>query len=267
MSLNNRISDEEGVSEVLGYILIFGIVVAAIGIIVAFGYPTINSAKDSANFQKNQNSMQLLVTDLSEIAKGPIRGAGPSMTKSFDIQTGSLKINTTSTPIEVFKNGDLIYSGRVGEIKYRFNQKILSIENNGFFAKSRGSNSSSCLIRPPIQFDSLNSSKAYINFHIINLTGESGEFSGIKEIKFSNSDFNIIHETGINSTTSNFTISLKTNYVGGWERVFEDKLQDQGIDYKIIKGSDYIILIVSNTESSDDIFLNVFETKMNVDIK
>ncbi len=267
MICNNLFKEEKGVSEVLGYILIFGIVITSISIVVVFGFPTLNTARDSADFQKNKNQMQILRSELHELSRGPLRGGGLVFSKQFSIQKGVLGISTKNSMMEIYKDGSLIYSGYIGEINYTFTQKVVGYQNNGLFTKSLGASSSYYLSRPPLQCDLMNSSDAYINFNVINLTGDSTSFSGVKEISFTNNDFNIISESNSSPSTSSFSIVLETNYVTGWESSFNTKLSGKGINYSITTSSEEINITVTNTPNENDIYLNVYETKIGVDVR
>lgn len=267
MTLNNLIQNEEGVSEVLGYILIFGIVVTSVGIVVAFGFPTLNTARDSTDFQKNKNKLTILQNDLSEISNGPIRGDGLHLNRIFNIESGSLELNPSKANLEVYKNDSLIYEASIGEMRYLFNKKILAIQNDGLFSKSVGTSSSSYLAKPLFYADMMNSSTAYINFHIINFSGQSTEFSGTQEVYFDNKDFDVIAEAGNTSETSKVTINLSTNYIGGWEKAFNDQLEDTGMDYAITKNQNSITLEITNTPDQNDIYLNVYESEINFGLR
>ncbi|PTD93644.1 hypothetical protein C9439_06225 [archaeon SCG-AAA382B04] len=259
----NLTNNQEGVSKVLGYILIFAIVITSVGIVVTFGFPMLNTARDSVDFQKNKNKLKILQNDLSELSMGPIRGGGLSINRLFNIETGSLELNSTKANLKVYKNESLIYENSIGEIKYLFNNKIISIQNNGLFSKSKGTTSSTYLMMPPFFGEMMNSSSAYINFHIINFSGESTTFSGTREIYFKNKDFNIVTEAGNVSETSNLTINLETNYVGGWEKAFRNQLEDTNMNYSITRTADNITLRITNTSDKNDILLNVYESKIN----
>ncbi|MDD1694278.1 MAG: hypothetical protein LUQ71_06095 [Methanoregula sp.] len=114
---------DAGVSEAIGFILIFSIVIAGIGLVTLYGYPLLLNQQTNANERIMEKNMIVLQNDVKSLAYKTV----PYKETSLKIDGGSLTVyNTTSTPavskidiqecgggnvyVSAFQSGDLRYS-------------------------------------------------------------------------------------------------------------------------------------------------------------
>ena len=85
--------DDSGVSESLGYILVFAIVLTGIAGIVFFGVTMLNDAKDRNNFQNVEQGLTVVQSDLKRVAmeKAPVK------TTKMHVEGGVLSTNFSSS--------------------------------------------------------------------------------------------------------------------------------------------------------------------------
>ncbi|MDP2796214.1 MAG: hypothetical protein Q8N94_01720, partial [Methanoregula sp.] len=92
---NNRISCTAGVSESIGFLLIFTIVIAGIGLVTLYGYPMLLKQQTSADEQIMQKNMIVLQNDVKSLAYKTV----PYKETSLKIGGGALTVyNSTYTP-------------------------------------------------------------------------------------------------------------------------------------------------------------------------
>jgi hypothetical protein len=118
---NNRVSCTSGVSESIGFLLIFTIVIAGIGLVTLYGYPMLLKQQTSADEQIMEKNMIVLQNDVKSLAYKTI----PYKETSLKIGGGVLTVyNSTYTPasssikiydsstvyVDAFRSGDLMYS-------------------------------------------------------------------------------------------------------------------------------------------------------------
>ena len=58
---------ESGVSETVGFIIIFGIVMTGIGLVTLYGYPMLLQQQAEANVKNMQKTMIVLQTDINSL--------------------------------------------------------------------------------------------------------------------------------------------------------------------------------------------------------
>jgi hypothetical protein len=118
---NNRISCTAGVSESIGFLLIFTIVIAGIGLVTLYGYPMLLKQQTSADEQIMEKNMIVLQNDVKSLAyktvpykETSLKIGGGALTVYNSIYTpasSSIKIYDTSTVyVDAFRSGDLMYS-------------------------------------------------------------------------------------------------------------------------------------------------------------
>ncbi len=92
---HNTRSNDKGVSESIGFMLIFGIVIAGIGLVTLYGYPLLIQQQVSADEKIMEKNMIVLQNDLKSLAYKTV----PFKETSLKIGGGSLTVyNSSYTP-------------------------------------------------------------------------------------------------------------------------------------------------------------------------
>jgi hypothetical protein len=212
--------DDNGVSESLGYILVFAIVLTGIAGIVFFGVTMLNDAKDRNNFQNVEQGLTVVQSDLKRVAmeKAPLK------TTKLHVEGGVLSTNFSSSSIRVDFNG-YVYDNETGNITYYSNSglKMMSIEDGGLW-QSYGGPLSDLGIAPPRIFSSPENDAIVIN--VIRLNGTDSAFSG-------SGTANLIMEyvgnrvyTYTSLVPGDMTITVKTAYPNAWARFLVESITD-----------------------------------------
>ena len=89
---NNRISCTAGVSESIGFLLIFTIVIAGIGLVSLYGYPMLLKQQTSADEQIMEKNMIVLQNDVKSLAYKTV----PYKETSLKIGGGALTVYNSS---------------------------------------------------------------------------------------------------------------------------------------------------------------------------
>jgi len=63
----NRIKPDLGVSETIGYIILFGITITGIGLVTLYGYPALVNAQADANIRNMERNMIVLQSDVNSL--------------------------------------------------------------------------------------------------------------------------------------------------------------------------------------------------------
>ncbi len=212
--------DNKAVSESLGYILIFAIVLTGIAGIVFFGVTMLNDAKDRNNFQNVEQGMTVVQSDMKRVAleKAPMK------TTKMHVEGGVLSTNFSSSSLRMDFNG-YVYDNETGNITYYSNSglKMLSIEDGGLW-QSSGGPLSDLGIAPPRIFSSPENDAIVIN--VIRLSGTDSAFSG-------SGTANLVMEyvgnrvyTYTSPVPGDMTITINTAYPNAWARFIQDTITD-----------------------------------------
>jgi hypothetical protein len=210
--------DDIGVSESLGYILVFAIVLTGIAGIVFFGVTMLNDAKDRNNFQNVQQGLTVVQSDLKRVAmeKAPVK------TSKLHVEGGSLSTNFSFSSLRVDFNGN-VYDNKTGDITYTSNTglKTLSIEEGGLWM-SYGGPPGDLGIAPPRIFSSPENNAIVINVIRLNGTDSAFATSGTTNLVMEYLGNRVYTYTAPPNT--DLTITVNTIYPNAWGRFIQDSI-------------------------------------------
>ena len=95
-------SEDEAVSETLGYILIFTIVLTCIAFILLTGNGVLSNAKSQNNFKSMEQGFSVLNSDLKQVA---LEGS-PVKTTRIHMEGGSISATNDTNRLTVVFNGN-----------------------------------------------------------------------------------------------------------------------------------------------------------------
>jgi hypothetical protein len=125
--------DERAVSETIGFILIFAIVLTCIGIILLYGNQVLNVTKNENNFQSIQQGFIVLQSDLQQVSLGQ----APVKTSTIHLEDGTVFFNQAKGHLTIKDNGTSTeyYNDNTGWITYSSStdRSQVSIENGGLW--------------------------------------------------------------------------------------------------------------------------------------
>ena len=227
------LKSESAVSEVIGFILIFSIVMLAISAIYAVGYPTIQSSKENAQFQNMEQSFMVLQSNINTVAFGQ----APVRTLKTSLGGGSLTVYPDAEWIEI----DVSATGYnrnvpIGAIEYEKNGRSIAYVGGGVWEKYPAG--SAIKVSEPRIFVHEDNGNRTVSVSIINISSENGISSvggeGAASVtvrsKTSPSPLNIIYSPG------NVTINVTSYYADAWGRYFNESKKAGFIDVVTVAG-------------------------------
>ncbi|MDO9034503.1 MAG: hypothetical protein Q7U51_04800 [Methanoregula sp.] len=169
---NNRVSCTAGVSESIGFLLIFTIVIAGIGLVTLYGYPMLLKQQTSADEQIMEKNMIVLQNDVKSLAYKTV----PYKETSLKIGGGALSLyNSSYTPassaIKIYDQNNIVYenSFQSGDLLYSSDSAGTDISlQNGAVVKRQHSEPGSVMLAEPRWFYDSDTKTMVINF--VNLT-------------------------------------------------------------------------------------------------
>jgi hypothetical protein len=141
---------EDAVSEAIGFILIFSLVMMGIGLITLYGYPILLEQQSNANVRNMERDMIVLQNDMKSLVYKNV----PYKETSLQVSGGALSVYdyaSTKPSITIyvndvkkifeFKYGQLIYESDAGE-------SIIALENGAVFTRMEFQEGSAMLAEP-----------------------------------------------------------------------------------------------------------------------
>jgi hypothetical protein len=169
---------EKGVSESIGFILIFSIMMAGIGLVTLYGYPLLMQQQSNANEQIMEKNMIVLQNDLKSLVYKTV----PYKESALSVGGGSLTIyNVSTTPaiftIDITNCGSTHYGTPFmsGDLRYSSNSAgtDISLQNGAVVLRpqvSMGSINGSAMLAQPRWFYDNQTNTLVINLMSFNST-------------------------------------------------------------------------------------------------
>jgi type II secretory pathway pseudopilin PulG len=219
----NFLQSESAVSEVVGFIFVFSIVMLAISVIYAVGYPAIQSSKENTQFQNMEQSFMVLQSNINTVAFGH----APGRTLETSLGSGSITVNSSKGDIIVKQQGTPgieWYNGPLGAIEYEKEGRRIAYEGGGVW-KKYPAGAALKLSGPRIFVHNTSTGNRTVFVSIINISSENGissvggegTASVVVRSKTSTYPLNIT-----SFGEDNVEIIVKSDYADAWGRYFED---------------------------------------------
>jgi hypothetical protein len=220
---NNQRSNDRGVSESIGFLLIFTIVIVGIGLVTLYGYPLLLKQQVSADEKIMEKNMIVLQNDIKSLAYKTV----PYKETSLKIGSGSLTIYNSSYNPSIFTMDLTDPAGisylsnpfQSGELRYESvsAQTDISLQNGAVLLRPRLDSGSVMLSEPRWFYDEPTKTMVInlINFTSDNLMGREG----IGTIRMNLGEYNYISITpGV--VRLKYTPNSATDYSIAWDNYF-----------------------------------------------
>ena len=217
-----------GVSEVVGYLLVFSIVVTIVSVIYASGMPMVERTKENSALQSMETVFITLQSNIKKVAlaQSPVR------TMKLNLIKGSISANKIAGNITV--NGKPI---QFGNIEYTLGARKMIYENGAVIESTPGG---SIIVSDPPIFFTNSSGKAHVFISVINASGTFSAGGGIAEMSMRqdnpDNDTRVIYNGTVDYDYVN--ISINSSYAHAWslflnnsyKKTFGNSPDDAGFD-------------------------------------
>ena len=210
------LKSESAVSEVVGFILVFSIIMLAIGVIYAVGYPSIQSSKENTQFQNMEQSFMVLQSDIKMVAFDQ----APVKTMKTSLGGGSLTVNSSKGHIKVENATEIWYDDTVGAIEYEKNGRSIAYEGGGVWEKYPVG-SALKLSEPRIFVHNTSTGIRTVFVSIINISSDLSSVGGEGAASVV-ARLNRSHTPDITYSPGNVTITVTSDYADAWKRYFDE---------------------------------------------
>jgi len=220
-------NSERGVSETVGFILIFAIVMAGIGLVTLYGYPILVQEQANANIRNMEKNMIVLQSDLDsltfknvpyqettmQVSGGTLFVKGPSLSDQ------QFLINKTDYPAEFLSN-----SFSPGEMSYESDDRntIISLENGAVHKRYWNDITGSAMISDPRWFYDTDTGTLVITFIQVYSESQLSQ-TGIGTVQMKVSklpEYELSIPLYAEKITITYVPDAKNNYKVAWHNYF-----------------------------------------------
>jgi len=201
----------EAVSESIGYLIIFALILTGIGLITLYGYPLLLAQQSSANTRNMEETMIVLQNDIKSLT---YKLANYKET-SLMVSGGSLSLYGFSNTLQKFNivtsDGSINYNFFPGELRYfsTNDNTFITIENGAVIEKPLATNGSFMLADPRWYLDT-SSSTLVIN--LMNLSTGPGTSQLLSETGVGTVSMHLLRANMTSATIGGVNPSVTITY-------------------------------------------------------
>jgi hypothetical protein len=169
----HRNAGENGVSESIGFLLIFTLIMVGIGLVTLYGYPMLLQQQTSADEQIMEKNMVVLQNDFKSLAYKTV----PYKETSLKVGGGTLYVYNLSEAGPAFEIHDLtneyLPANKTGDLRYESAQAQtqISLQNGAVIQQSTtGATAGSVMLAKPRWFYDAQTQTLVVNLICVNST-------------------------------------------------------------------------------------------------
>jgi hypothetical protein len=226
------IFSEDGVSEVVGYMLLLGIIVTSVGLVSVLAIPIIEDAKENAYLKNMEQGFTVLDSKVSLVALGK----SPTQLVQMYSQKGDITVyNQTSNRMTVSfsnKTGTSfeLYNESIGTIQYQLGENMIAYEGGGVFRKYPGEGDPITITPPEFHYNGETLTLPIIKVEGNQSTGGSGVLNiflvsdNIPNVLYPNPDFNSEFTNPL-MIGQQINVVIKSDYYMAWADYIEQRTE------------------------------------------
>jgi flagellin-like protein len=203
--------NRKGVSEVIGYLLTFAIVVTIVSVIYASGMPVVEQTKESSAI----TSMETVFLTLQGNMKKVAIGQSPVRTMKLGLVKGTMSAQENAGNITIDKDGSPPVTISFGNIEYTLGTQKLVYENGAVIEHSLAGNI--IVSEPLIFFMNYSSDNADVFISVINASGTLSTSGVLSEMQMG--PYNVTRDTRVYysaAPASSVNITINSPYAHAW---------------------------------------------------
>jgi hypothetical protein len=259
-TVRRRNNHESSVSETIGFIIIFGIVMTGIGLVTLYGYPALLQQQAEANVKNMQKTMIVLQTDINSLTFKNVR----YQETAIQVAGGTLLVNEDPNPRPYFEiqipseDPVIVHPGKLRFIS-EDGATIIALENGAVITRYPGIEGSYMNAEPRWYYDETTTCNTFVITLIRIVGSEDFGQTGIGTVAIELSDSQeypySINPAGPSVNITYFNDYENDDFYRAWEIYFQKpdlSMSDKGssepysVSYKLAPSVDKLVIKTVN---------------------
>jgi len=201
----------KGVSEVVGYLLMFSIIVTIVSVIYASGMPVVEQTKENSAITSMETVFLTLQGNIKKVAVGQ----SPIRTMKLSLVKGTMSAHENAGTLTIDKDGSPPLTISFGNIEYTLGPRKIVYENGAVVEHSLGGNI--IVSEPLIFFTNYSSDNADVFISVINASGTFSSGGEVAEMQMG--PYNVTRDTCVyysSAPANTVTITITSSYAHAW---------------------------------------------------
>lgn len=229
--IRNNSTDKEAVSEVVGYVIVVGIILLSIGIVYTNAIPALEQNRESEHISNTEKTFSTLQNNINEVAEREV----PRRATELRLYDARMSVGESAMWMNVSAEDGTVpsleNSTDMSTIEYEHSGGRIVYENGAVMRTSRTDDGSAMLYDPG--WTVREGPGGDLTVIITNLrTGGFGSVGGDGSVLVrSRMDVNGVNRNGLETEIreeSEMTIRIRSEHADAWGRYFEDLAEVDG---------------------------------------
>jgi hypothetical protein len=235
---------DKAVSEIIGFIIVFGIVVTSIGIVYSNAVPQLQESREIENVQNSQRAFSVLQNNINDVAVRDV----PARGTQIRLQGSTIELRPAGEGyinVTVEKSGDKFFMNTTYRpLVYTNTNDLRIVYENGAVFRSIRDGGSGMSYKPNWRIN-----EDEVVLPIIKTKGSRTSAGGTSTILIRAE--NAGTETNVTESVDNINVTVKSPRADGWELYMQEFASD-GLAEDPVRSGDVVYMEIPETGASVD---------------
>lgn len=202
----NRDGGDRGVSEVVGFVFVFGIIIGSVAMLSVVGFQLMEGYQENEQLRNAERGMTALANNFDDVTRydGVDERSG-----ELAIREGTVRTGSGGTVLNVTVDGEPVFEDSLGTFRYERGSTAIAYDGGGVFRAEESGDVS--LSNPPLR---CGDDVAVVSLVVIDAGDRTLRSDEVQE--FTLKETNRTVSVGVEGTTVSVGVE-ETPYENGWE--------------------------------------------------
>ena len=208
--------DDRGVSEIVGFVIVFGIIIGSVGILSVVGFQSMDDYQQGEQMQNAERAFDALADNFNDIQRND---GIQTRASEINLREGTISVED-GTELTIAVDGSTIWSDHLGSFTYEKGDTTIAYEGGGVF---RGQGDGSIEVKEPML-------KCGDNAAIVSLVNIEGDPPRLQSTDGREIEASKVETEVWTGDEVDVVIEDSDLYENGWERVLDRKFDGGNCD-------------------------------------
>lgn len=213
--------DERAVSEVISFVMVFGIIIGSVAVLSLVGFQLVEDYQENEQLQNAERGMTSLSANVDDVVRYDTIDERSS---ELALREGRVVTGDGGTRLNVTVGDEEVFNDTLGTFRYELDGRAIAYDGGGVFRAEESGNVS--ISQPPVRCDE---DVAVVSLVVLEADDRTLQSDEVQEFTVRENETEV-HRTLEDDVTVNVTVE-DTAYETGWETVLGHENDDVGWEW------------------------------------
>lgn len=122
--------DDRGVSEVVGFVIVFGLIIGSVGILYVSGFGAMNDFREVEQSRNTARALDAMAENFADLARND---GVAGRTSELNLRGGAIQTVEDETNVTVTVSNDTVFDDSIGALTYEHDDRTFAYHGGGVF--------------------------------------------------------------------------------------------------------------------------------------